>query len=395
MIPRSLTLLAVFFLVTSTAAPAVVGAQESTTYDGQHVQFSVDDTALIDYRVDGTTFFERIAVQSKQQAEQSGVVSVGADVSSLGSLAGSGLSLGSTTDVETTVRADSGATLDVHDNTHGIVVFQSEQRTQYLQANLSETTEATYQGDATVLVETESGPQASVFVVGEGSVGVNDDGDLTATVGPDGYLVVRTYEDERGTDDRNQEQLIADGVATGEVYLVQRGGETVVDTVAYGRNTTVEVTSQSADALDMTVDRAVESGTVILTSIPQGTLDGAGDGTVNVTVDGEVAGEALTYGELQMAAGGGQTSKYLVQQSSNARATTEVGIALNHFSERQVTIRGDDGDSAESSESTAEASQTSQTSTTTPGFGAGVAVLALLATLAGLVGLAGRVRRRD
>jgi PGF-CTERM protein len=389
---RVLALVATVLLVTAGAAPATVGAQQASTYEGAHLAFTAQGDALTDYRVDGTTFFDSVTVQSKQAAEREGLVSVGTNVGSVASLAGSQLTVDSRTTASATVSAESGATIHAHDNTHGIAVVESGDRSQYVLLNVSEGTEARYEGDAMVTVETESGAEAVAFVVGEGTIGVNDQGNVAARVGDDGTLAVRTYDRARGTDDRNQERLIANAVATGEVYVMQQDGEQVVDTVTYGPNTSVEVTEQGSETVEFVVDRPTADGTVLFASVSKGAFAAAD--SLSVVVDGEVAAEAATYDELAIAADGGQTSKYLVQQSSNREATTEVGIGVNHFSERTVSLRGGQSDSSTattndghsestSSETAATASTVSTTSATSPGFGLVVGLVGLLVAIAG------------
>ncbi|SEO45816.1 hypothetical protein SAMN04487948_102509 [Halogranum amylolyticum] len=406
---RILAVVATVLLVTSATAgvASVAGAQNASAYDGAHVTFGTQSNALTDYRVDGTTFFDSVSVQSKQTAEDDGPLGVGSDVGSVASLSGSGLTVDSRTTTNATITADSGATIDVHDNPHGIMVVESTNATQYVQLNVSEKGEAGYWGDATAVIETDEGPEAAAFVVGNGTVGVNDDGDVVAEVGEDGYLVVRTYDRRRGTDDRNQESLIADGVATAEAYVMQQDGERVVDTVTYGETTSLRTSEQSADRVELAVDRTTQEGTVLLASVSNEALDGASG--LSVTVDGETAARATAYSELPMAADGGQRSKYLTQPSSSVDSTTEAAVAVNHFSERTVALQGGQangsatdtsgetttaGDSGPATESDAgtETETTTQTETSSPGFGLVAAVTALAALVVASVA---RSRQRD
>lgn len=399
---RILALVATVLLVTSATAgvvPTTTGAQQTGPYDGTHVSFGTEADALTDYRVDGTTFFDSVSVQSKQTAADDRPLGVGSDVSSVASLSGSELAVDSRTTTNATITADSGATIDVHDNPHGIMVVESTNATQYVQLNVSEKGEAGYWGDATAVIETDGGPEATAFVVGNGTVGVNDDGDVVAEVGEDGYLVVRTYDRRRGTDDRNQEQLIADGIATAEAYVMQQDGERVVDTVTYGETTSLRATERSADRVELAVDRPTQDGTVLLASVSSEAFDGASD--LSVTVDGETAAKATAYSELPIAADGGQRSKYLTQQSSSVDSVTEVAVAVNQFSERTVALQGgqangsaanttgetttgdsetDAGDGTETA-AAGEAGTTTRTETTSPGFGLLAGTTTLLALL--------------
>jgi len=53
-----------------------------------------------------------------------------------------------------------------------------------------------------------------------------------------------------------------------------------------------------------------------------------------VTVDGEAAAEASSYSELAGGIGSDE-SRYMVTQSSDASATADVLVAVNHFGARR------------------------------------------------------------
>ena len=111
-------------------------------------------------------------------------------------------------------------------------------------------------------------------------------------------------------------------------------------------------------------------------------------------VDGEAAAEASSYSELESATEGGDSSKFLVRQSASAEASADVLVALNHFSERDVTMSDDGGsgtddtdsdssDGTDGDDSDRDGSDDTDTSSPgQPGFGVGIAVIALLAAAA-------------
>ena len=111
-------------------------------------------------------------------------------------------------------------------------------------------------------------------------------------------------------------------------------------------------------------------------------------------VDGEAAVEASSYSELESATEGGDSSKFLVRQSSSAEASADVLVALNEFSERDVTMtegssdgtdnngdenNGDDTDTDDNNGDGTDTDGTDEPSQGLSGFGVGVALLALLA----------------
>lgn len=394
---KRFALVATVLLVAAALAPATAGAQQASAYSGTHVEFTAESNAVTDYTVDGKTYFESVKVQSESNAESSGGIGLDAGLSAVTSLSGSALTLDSQTTASASVTAESGATMTAHDNEHGIVVVESGDEAQYVQANVSSDSEATAESDSKVVVTRGDGSQAAVMVVGDGSVTVNDEGDVTAKVGSDGTLVVRTYDEERNSDDKSQEQFIQNGTATAEVYVMQQGEETVTDTVNYGQDTTVEVTQQSENSVEMAVDRSTEQGTVVLTSISSA-VESADD--VSVTVDGAAAAQASSYTELESAANGGDSSKYMVTSTGSASASTDVAVAVNHFSERTVGVQNSQSDDStvtttEESSTTSESTTTDTTertdstdgttsSATSPGFGVGVALVSLLAAAVAL-----------
>ncbi|MFC6726504.1 PGF-CTERM sorting domain-containing protein, partial [Halobium palmae] len=233
-------------------------------------------------------------------------------------------------------RSGTGADLSVHDNEHGIVVVRADRGTQYVQANVTDGGEATYEGDSRVVVTTEDDRDASFTVVGNGSVGVNDDGNVVAELGTEGVLVVRAYHAKRSTEDKRREAFIADGIATAEVYVMERPSGTVVDTIPYENDTSVNVTATN-DSVNMTVDRSQRQGAIVFASV-NGSVSTA-SGTLGVFVDGEAIPSANTFAQLGAAANNGQESRYMTTPGGESEAVTDVAIAINHFSPREVSVR--------------------------------------------------------
>ncbi|WP_224447778.1 PGF-CTERM sorting domain-containing protein [Haloprofundus salilacus] len=381
-------------VVLAGAAPAVSGQSDGTAngeaYTGTNVSFETNGSAIADYAVGGETVLEAVAVQSKSETQSDAGIGADASLSAVSSFDGSALSLESRTKVNASVSADSGATLEAHDNEHGILVVNAGgEEGQYVRANVSSDAEAETEGDR-VVVTTANGTTGAFVVVGDGNVTVTEEGDVAAELGADDKLVFRSYVGERSQDDREQERLISDGKAAAEVHVMQRGGEMVTDVVTYANDTTVETAEQSENAVRMTVDRTSDEGTVLVTSVSEA----AGD--VSVTVDGEAAAEASSYGELESAANGGDSSAYMVTEGS-----ADVLVAVNHFSEREVAIEGNEtetSDGTETDDGTDDAADTESgnggngddesgtSSTEMPGFGVGAGLLAVLSSAFALVG---------
>jgi PGF-CTERM protein len=369
--------------------PAGVAAQSgsgnASAYAGTHVSFDVAESAVTDYRVANESVFSSVKVQSQSGAESGGLLSADASLSAVTSIAGSALSVESRTSASASIRAEGSASMSAHDNGHGVLVVSSGDSDQYVVANLS--------SGASAEAESEGGTEGTFIVVGDGNATVNDDGDVSAALDAGSKLAFRAYPGGKDGADERGEEMIANGTATAEVHAMAQGGEAVFDTVTYAGNTTVESTTRAEGSVNATVDRASSTGTVVIASVSEEAVAAASD--ITVEVDGEAAAEASSDAALRNAIGS-NTSKYAVAAGGAAEARTDVFVAVNHFSERTVSVQdggsesGADGDGGadgadggsdgESGDSDGDGGDTTA-SGGTPGFGP----LAALAALAALV----------
>lgn len=389
---RVATVAIAMLLVTTSLAPAVAahGSQDSSgkAYAGTNVTFDVSERAITDYAVGGEQVLGSVKVQSTSSAENSGGLGVDAGLSAVTSLDGALLSVNAKTEANATVKTSGSATMTAHDNGNGILVVSTGGESQYVQANVSSDATAEAESDSQVSVTTANGTEGSFVVVGDGTVTVNEQGDVSAKLEEDAKLVFRSYPDGKDDRDERQEQLIANGTAAGEVHVMREGGETVTDTVTYTQDTAVTAKQSGENAVSVTVNRSQHEGKVVVTSVSKGVLNAANG--LNVTVDGEAAAEASSYGELRSAIGSDQ-SKYMVRQSSgaSAEASADVLVAVNHFSTKTIEMSGSDGsgdgttDGGETSESDdANDDGTTSNENGQPGFGLAVGVVSLVAAFA-------------
>ncbi|MCU4926257.1 hypothetical protein OB905_09715 [Halobacteria archaeon AArc-dxtr1] len=338
-------------------------AAESDGYAGAHVAFSASGDALTDYEIDGDRQFENVTVasQSDHHAEAGGGLSLDA----VANLSGLGLELAAESETRADVATEGSASIAAHDTDRGILTVDAGGESQYVEVALANESEAEADGDV-VVVDSENRTGAFV-VAGDGEVTVSDDGNVTADLDGDSTLVFRSYDDgERDDDAKEQEQLIADGTATAEIYVEERNGERVADVATYGHDVAVDAHGESEERVEMTVERAQHEGTIVITTVSEAAVEAAGSAEELVaTVDGEVAAEASSQSDLE-AAIGGEESAYMVQQSADGSA--DVLVAVNHFSERDVAVESADsgGDGGLDDVS---------------GFGVGVTVLALLSAM--------------
>jgi hypothetical protein len=388
---RIVTTAMVVLVLAASATPAAATAaptdnQEASGYAGAHVSFETSGDAITDYAVDGETVLSSVSVQSQSAAESSGRIGADASLSAVTNLDGSAVSIDSETSTSASLSFESGAEMEAHDNSKGIFLVEAGDESQYVSANLSSSAEAQNDGEKTVVVNHDSGADGAFVVIGEGSVMVNDEGDVTADLAEGSALTYRSYADGRTEDDEKKERLISNGKAAAEVTVSQAesgGSDLSADVVEYSEDTTVTVTNKGAGTVEMTAERSSEQGRIVMTTVSEQAFESAED--VQVAVDGEAAAEASAYSELESAIQNGEQSRYMVTQSASASASADVLVAVNQFSERTISMTedgdGSDGSSdGDDSDSDGDGSPDSDDSNGSgPGFTLGLGLLAVLA----------------
>ncbi|QLD85789.1 hypothetical protein HWV23_08655 [Natronomonas halophila] len=364
----ALALLVAVSMVTMAAAPAAATQQaDGEAYSGANIEFQTTGNAVADYAVDGNVIVENVTVQSASEAESSGGLDAGLEATT--DIDAAGLELQSQTRASATIRSESGAEMETHDNQRGIIQVRADGQSQVVNVNVSGDAES--ESDERVVVTKDDGSQGTFIVVGDGEVVVNEEGDVNADIEQGSQLVYRQYDGERSDDDETTERMIQNGTATAEVYVQQSqegGEETVADAVEYGEDTSVEIASASESQVNMTVERSQSQGKVILTTVSEAAFENAED--LTVTVDGEAAAQADSYSAVQQSAAEGDQPRYYVAQSSSAEATTDVAIGIDHFSERNVAMQSDGG-----------GGDGGMTDGDGAGFGPVIALLAVVGTL--------------
>jgi hypothetical protein len=326
-------------MVSMAAAPVAATQQEGETYSGANIEFETTGNAVADYAVDGNVIVENVTVQSASEADSG----VDAGLESTTAIDAAGLEIDSQARAGATIRSESGAEMETHDNQRGIVQIRADSESQVVNVNVSG--EAESESDERVVVTKDDGSQGTFIVVGDGEVVVNEDGEVNAEIEQGSELVYRQYDGERSDDDEETERMIQNGTATAEVYVQQSqdGGEqTVADAVEYGEDTSVEIKSASENQINMTVERSQSQGKVILTTVSDSAFENTED--LTVTVDGEAAAQADSYSAVRQSAAEGDEPRYYVSQSSSAEATTDVAIGIDHFSTRNVAMSSDGSD---------------------------------------------------
>ncbi|AGB15136.1 hypothetical protein Halru_0501 [Halovivax ruber XH-70] len=348
------------------AVPGTVTAQESgnESYAGAHVDFAVDGNAITDFSVDGEQTFSDVRVQSQSDAGLGGDI----DLRTMMDIDGTGLSLAAQTQTRATISAQSGAEVSAHDTQQGHLVVAAGDSSQVVEADLANDASASVEGDTVVVVD--SGERDGAFiVVGDGDVAVNEDGNVAADLSSDAKLVFRSYaEGDRDEQAKAEEALIANGSAAAELAVEQRDGELVSETVTYSEETTTEVSTETANQVEVTIDRSVSEGTVVLTTVSEEAVGSVEN--LSVAVDGEAAAEASSMSELEAGAAG-EEPRYMVTSTNEAQGEATVAVAIDHFSERTMTMSGENADDSEGDSSIPGADSL-------PGFGPIAALFGLL-----------------
>jgi len=368
---RAAILLSVL-VVSAVMAPAAAGgaaAQDGEAYAGAHVSFEVESNAVVDYAVGGEVLFDEVRAESESVAQAGAGAGADADVAS--NVAGASLELAARSETSATVSAEGTSEIRAHDNERGHLVVDAGDEDAGVAVEVSSEATASEEGDR-VVVESD-GSTGSFIVVGDGNVEVDGEGNVVAQLDDGDTLVYRSNGEERDEDDREQESLIENGDAVAELYVMERDGERVADTVEYASDVTVDVENEAEGTLDVAVERTTDEGAVVITEVSETVIESAED--VEVTVDGEAAAQVDSYSELESAVG--DEHAFMVTEATGAEASGAVLVAVEGFSERTVEMRSGDG--------SGDAGGDGDTDTEVPGFGVTTALAALLG--AGLLAL--------
>ncbi len=361
--------------------PAATTAQtggEATT--GTHISFGVANDAVTGYTVGGTEMFSSFRMQSQSSAVDEGLIEANLDeITSIVNINAAGLSVEAETSASTTLNVSSspGAYVRAHDNGHGTFRVAPGQNTQVGIVNVSSNTELTVEGEEMATLTADNGAEATFMVVGTGGeVATNEDGNLAVRLGANSDLIFKAYPDGKSDAEAEQESLISDGIIGAEVHVMEQDGERVIDAASYNTFVNYYGTEEAANGTNFTFGSARGTGTLVVTHVSEaavGSLSSVeayvnssnGENTVPVEADSAATGVA----NVEQYVGSPESAYYAVPPAEGS-ASTDVVVAINHFSNRTVTMGQNVGPSDTSG------------SGGVPGFGAPAAIAALLALAA-------------
>lgn len=352
-------------------------AQQAEAHNGSHVNFQTTDNAVVDYRVNGVALVESVETEARNTAEQRGSVDVGVTISADARVRGSTISTAAQTQTRTSFETGSGAAMQAHDSDRGNLLVRASEGDQLVGLNVSENAQTEQASDRRAVVTHADGTQGVIVVIGNGTAMINEEENVVADVSEGSALVYRQYGSERSEQERAQERMIADGTAVAEVYVTEPSDgndQPATDAVQYEQNTTVAVEMANDTAIELTADRDASDGRVVISSVSEAAFDATSG--INVTVDGEAATRVDSGSALRTAADGGSNSAFMAQSATTTAASTDVVVAINHFSERDLAITAADDDTQVAGDD-----ESSTTGDEAPGFG-------IIAGLVALVGAA-------
>lgn len=316
-------------MVVLVVAGAPVGGQATVEpYDGLYVSLDLDDNAVTGYAVGDQV------VAASIHASSAGQPGAGdANLSNLTNLEGEAFDdqqVGETTATMSTPTAQ----LQAHDNPRGIFTVRPTAEPQYVRIELPDGAETVEEDNGTVTYRTDEGVAASVVVVGDGEVTI-EEGNVLARLVSESQLVMRTAPDGPSEEFTGQNELVADGLALAEVYVVERDPDVVTDTVVYDRGTTVTGSRSAESAIAVTVERGASDGGVVIAAASRSIVPAEG---VNVTVDDESIERADGYDELGDAVENDRLQFALTEGS--AIDATSVAVAVGEFpdSSRRIGV---------------------------------------------------------
>lgn len=347
------------------------------SYQASHVGFDAKQNSVVNFSVGGQQIFESFSVVAKSDTEtqSGGTIGVGVGLGEVTNIAKSAMSMRSQTDKNAVLETESGADIKIHNNDRGIITVTPSENSQIANINISPNTRATTETDKKVVITKEDNSEGVFLIVGDGEVTVNNNRNVIADIEQNRKLVYRDYKQQRSDDDRQQENLISNQNATAEVYIEQTDNQYRSNIVQYG-DTTVETTDQRQGQINLSVDRTQNQGKIILTTISNQAINPTNN--ISVQIDGETITQVETYNQLQSSIQQDNPS-FLINQQSSTQSVSDIAIAIDHFSTRQITIQEKE-DTQQQDDDSQQTDDTQQDEQQQPGFGVIAGLIAILTT---------------
>ena len=308
------------------------------TANSGNIGFNTDKNCIFEYSVNGTEFFSSVDVDGN-------------------------IYTGEKTGVKSRFETEK-LRISAHDNANGLLKFKAEESTN-VSIELSESATIEKESDKKIAV-ISNGTEGTLMISGQGHLSVEGD-IITVELKKNSQLIFKTYPGEKDSGDEEIEDGIISGSLSAEIQVLGDGA--VTDSVEYSSDVEIKSVSVTEDDITVTVDSATEISKTIVITIDNNELP-ADPGKLSVKVDGEATVKASSIDELYAT----ETSDISKSMVIEGETETKVFVAVNHFSERSVTIEEVNSATGETPETTS-----TETQTYTPGFEAVFAIPGLLA----------------
>lgn len=302
-------------------------------YAGDNIRYNLKSDEIDNYSVQGKTYFTSMKTGTK--------ISSGTGL--LGGLIGANIAISSIAGVGSKLSTDN-ANIFVHDNPNGNLQVMVNQGS-IVQISLTGGSSATYQGEKYITVRNPDGSESSFLIAGNGKLEMRD-GKMVADLDNDGQLIFKAYPVGKTQLDDAVEQGIIDGIVAAEINIPGKNDAAASSSISYSSAVSAKVNEVANEKISILVSSSNSVGKTIAIEIDSSRLPFQDPGQLEVRVDGEVAAKASSTSELY-ATGAGDKPRYLVAKAEGA---TKVMVAINHFSDREVTLAAKPSSPAESTQ---------------------------------------------
>lgn len=272
------------------------------TANSGNIRLNTDKNCIFEYSVKGTEFFSSVDVDTN-------------------------IDIGEKTGLKSRFETEK-LRISAHDNANGLLKFKAENDTT-MSIELPESATIEKESDKKITVGSD-GTEGTLMISGQGHLSV-EDGTIIVELEKNSQLVFKAYPGEKDSGDEEIEDGIISGNLSAEIQVLGDGD--ITDSVEYSTEVEIKSVSVTEDDITVTVDSATEISKTIVITIDNNELP-ADPSELSIKVDGEATVKASSTGELYAT----ETSDISKSMVVKGETETKVFVAVNHFSERTVTI---------------------------------------------------------
>lgn len=299
---------------------------------------------------------------------------------------GANITVGAKTGVKTEFQS-ANLSISAHDNTNGILKFKAEKDTK-VKLNLSANAVVGDESEKKVSIKADN-VETTVMIAGPGSLDVENN-TIKANLRESSQLISKSYPGGKEKGDDEIESGIVNGNISAEVQIFNETEGTTNDTVEYSPTVTIKEIKATKGEISVTADSKTEAGTTIAIIVENSMLP-AEVNNLSIKVDGEATVNASSFYELYATRKEDKPRSMVIKGDT----CTKILVAVNHFSERAISIESKEVPTAEEiAEEIAVPSPTTPAPEEIPGFEALTAIAIILAVYHLSGGVKMRSKRR-